>query len=374
MNGRSLKKLKRTEGPPRLRGLDISEEEASTYRRNFMRFHETGEGDKNLVPVVGINLPPSCNYDCIYCVYGSSSSIKATQGLTESEMNRLLDEAKDIGAKTIEIAGKGEPTIWPGIRRLVSRANSLGLTTVIFTNGSMLARENGFAEFLYENGVSLLLKYNSFTTEVQNKLSGTSNAARYRDGAFEKMVKLGFNRETPTRFGIETIICVDNATEILELWNFARRNNIFPFFEEVHLMGNATGLSDKPFILDQKEMKNLFESVAKLDRTQWGYYWTPHLPYMGFPCTNSEHITVDETGEVASCFEYQKGEGNIKDRSLLEIIGSSDYLYRVRKIREEKGSEETCRDCSCETGKGTCSSMSTESVKNDQLRHLPVIN
>ncbi|MCX6776298.1 MAG: radical SAM protein [Candidatus Micrarchaeota archaeon] len=329
---------------PQLRGLDIAEEESREYGRNFIRFHETGRLEGGIVPILGIMVPPNCNYSCIYCQYGNDPT-KSQEGLTEREVKGVLDAAVQLGAKTIEIAGVGEPTIWAGLPHLLREASERGLRTVIFTNGAALASNDELMKLLFEDNASLLLKFNSFKDDIQDFLCGTKRAHEWRDRSFQKAVEVGFNRETPTRLGIETVICAQNRDEILALWNFARERNVFPFFETLHATGRALVEMDT-IKVSQADLKSIFEAVAHEDKRKWGYEWTPYMPYLGFSCTVYDHVIVNHDGRVASCFDFGISEGNIKKKTLVEIVKGSERLYRIRKLREEFNRFITCRDAS----------------------------
>ncbi|MGV8176353.1 MAG: radical SAM protein [Candidatus Bilamarchaeaceae archaeon] len=290
---------------------------------------------------MGLASPGLCDYRCVYCIYGSGEKM-SSEGLTGAEVQYVLSQAKSLGAKTIEIAGKGEPTLWPGFRPMVSQANSLGLTVVLFTNGRCLSHDHDFFKFLLDNDVSVILKFNSFNDAVQNFLCGNKRAARYRDAALDHAFALGFNKGVNTRLGFETVICRQNIDEIPVLWEFARQNNIFPFFEALHLGGRA--LNNRDISVNLDDLFSLFKSIAALNKAKYGYVWLPKLPYLGFSCTVSEHIVINEDGSVSPCFEFPGTGGNIRTNTLIDILRDSELIYHIRKTREQANKDITCRD------------------------------
>ena len=48
----------------------------------------------------------------------------------------LFKEARDLGAKVVDVVGSGEPTLDPNFNKLLDEAEKLGLYLVIFTHGS----------------------------------------------------------------------------------------------------------------------------------------------------------------------------------------------------------------------------------------------
>lgn len=328
--------------PPMIRGLDILEEESLQYAVNFVEFRKTGRIRSGIVPIVGIMAPPDCNYSCVYCIYGNSPS-KSSEGLTNEEIERLLNEAAILGAKTIEIAGSGEPTIWKGLPHLVDEAAKKNLRVVVFTNGAVIANNDGLMRMLFESGASVIIKFNSFKDDVQNFLCGHNRAHEWRDKSLQKALEIGFNREMPTRLGIESVITTMNINEISQLWHFARERNIFPFFESLHL-GGPLFKTIARLNPSYEELKELFATVAMEDKVRWGYKWEPELPYIGFPCTVYDHVLVNYDGKVSPCFEFGSRLGNVREKSLVEILRGSEMLGRIRELRLAKRGTMMCRD------------------------------
>lgn len=326
---------------PMIKGLDLSEEEAKTYRQNYIEFYHTKQLVRPIVPIIGISTPSYCNYRCIYCVTSSGESTFSE--LNEEEVEKILDTRLELGAKTIEIAGAGEPTLWPGLKPLVYKAHKKGYTIVLFTNNSIISQDNELLEFFYEHDVSLIIKYHSLNHYIHNLLTGRKDANEHKERAFQKIIDLGYNKDIPTRIGIETIITNLNLSEIPNLWRFARDNNLFPFFETIHHTGRAKD-TILPLDISYEVMTELFNGISNLDYREYGYKWEAKPPYIGFDCTVSEHIHIDERGNVLPCFEFTTIEGNIRKEDLVSILKRSELLYNIRKLKEQADKSLTCRD------------------------------
>lgn len=83
-----------------------------------------------------IQLAPTdtCNLNCNMC------SVKEREGgeLTLAQVKNLLVDFSWLGAKTVELTGGGDPTMYPMINEIIAGAASLGYTIGMITNGVVL--------------------------------------------------------------------------------------------------------------------------------------------------------------------------------------------------------------------------------------------
>ncbi|MBF0376197.1 MAG: radical SAM protein [Desulfamplus sp.] len=322
---------------PLLKGFDITDKESEVYRTNYIDFFKTHNLDKPIVPIIDIYAPAYCNYLCPYCF--TCAEAKTSDELNEDEIARIFFSAKKIGVKTIGLTGLGEPTIWKKIRYLVELANAHGFVTVIYTNNSVLAKNDDLLNFFFEHNVSLLLKYNSINPETHNYLCGNKDAYHHREILVKKIFDIGYNKSIPPRIGIESVICELNKNEIKDMWHFARTNNIIPYFEIVGEGGRSA--SFKSLIIPTSEMRNIFNEMAEFDFINYGYKWNAQLPYLANTCMLSNHLLIDEKANVLPCFNLPV-QGNIKNDDLISILKKSILLYTIREQSQLKKQMLTC--------------------------------
>lgn len=74
----------------------------------------------------------ACPQDCIFC-YAGSSTVQ-THGLTDQEIQRILEDASSAGIRAIDWLG-GDPLVRPGWYELMCRADELGLVNNVWTSG-----------------------------------------------------------------------------------------------------------------------------------------------------------------------------------------------------------------------------------------------
>jgi MoaA/NifB/PqqE/SkfB family radical SAM enzyme len=332
---------------PILKGYDISTSESVEYAQNYVTSFESGHfiSDK-LVPMMGVFCPNKCNLNCLFC--SSSANTPPYPSLSRSLLSQLVQECAEIGVKTIEIAAMGEPTLWKDLLFLSDLTSQNGMVLVFFSNGLVFADDQlccqvhgmdsqAFIERLFNNNVSILLKKNSNRPEIYDFMADMNGAYQDSEVAFYKLMKRGFNASTPTRLGFACVIIKQNASQVIELWQWARENNIFPFVESLQRIGRADCESCyEGLCLWQSEILELYRSLADLDQREYGIFWMPQLPYAGFPCTVFDHLAIDNQGMVRPCFKFLLDEdicGCVHESSLQQVILSSSRLYEIRKRR-----------------------------------------
>lgn len=88
---------------------------------------------------ISIQLAPTdkCNLDCIFC------SVKKREGnqLSFECACNTITELTQLGAKTLEITGGGDPTLYPFINELIEFGMNLGLKVGLITNGLLLNKK-----------------------------------------------------------------------------------------------------------------------------------------------------------------------------------------------------------------------------------------
>lgn len=85
----------------------------------------------------------TCNYRCQMCLWHVKEQalydkVTDQKVLGANEWNEVLDQAKEMGTKTIIFSGGGEPLMRSDVSEIINYAKSLNLSTMIYTNGSRL--------------------------------------------------------------------------------------------------------------------------------------------------------------------------------------------------------------------------------------------
>lgn len=277
-----------------------------------------------------------CNYRCKYCYVGDPTH--GMQELSGDESRDVILQAKELGARKIIILG-GEPMIYPQIREMLAFIRGHGLDAEMFTNGTNMTPE--MAKYLYDLGVQVVLKMNSFDETIQDELAGTKGAHKIIQAAFKNLRDAGFPSEGHF-MAVSTIICSRNLPEIVTMWKWLRDQTIVPYFEIMTPQGNAT--RNDGLDVELPVLQKVFDQLSEIDRSRYGYEWDPQPPLVGSRCLRHQFSCLVNTfGFVMPCVGVTTPVGNIRERKLAEILHDSEIIQDLRCY--EKTIRGPCGDC-----------------------------
>lgn len=282
-----------------------------------------------------------CDLNCPYC-YRAESYMrlkrKFPDELSLEELTILIDEIKDLGTKTINVVGAGEPLIDSRFWFIIEYISKNGITPVVFTNGGKIDKNT--AKRLYDLGASVIIKINSFNEKIQDFLVNKPGYTKRRNVGLKNLIETGFNKpdsngDYQTRLGIDSIICKQNKDEILDILRFCRENNIMPLIKTFIPTGRTAETTDME--ISEKEFFEISERAQKIDKDEFGIEYGRLFPYLGgVPCTqNGVSIFVSITGDIKNCPGQTKYYGNFRTKHLKYVV--------ERMINENFNSELTCQ-------------------------------
>lgn len=276
----------------------------------------------------------SCPWNCTFCFTEDPANAAGRKRRLENEMTlserlALIDAVASLGARSINFVGAGEPTIDPHFWHLLERMIEHDITPIIYTEASLRLTNKSWVRRLYEMGATVVLKVNSFfNEEYQNAVVqggrglapfGTNSYAAKRNEAIKLLIEEGFTDSEPTRLAFDTIVCKQNAGEVIALHKYARARNIFVLFVGYIPSGrSADGIHDA---LSRAEQFALFDEIAKVDRETFGILHRSKFPYSGgVPCSmRGTGLYVKITGEVFDCPGELFSLGNSRSEPLATI-------------------------------------------------------
>lgn len=271
-----------------------------------------------------------CPWNCAFCF--TEDPKNPSKRRLSNEMNleqrlRLIGEAADLGARTINFVGAGEPTIDPDFWTLIQEMNRRNIQPIIYTEGTLRLLQVDFASRLFDSGATVVLKVNSLVNEeYQNAIvrgnGRNKNASMYtarRNQVIDLLLKLGFADSNPTRLAFDTILTCQNAEEVYDIHRFARQNNIFVLFVGYLPSGRSSdGISDA---LSRSEQFHIFDQLAQIDKREFDLTHASIYPYAGgVPCSiRGTGLFIKITGSVFDCPGELISLGNFKTETLTEI-------------------------------------------------------
>lgn len=290
-------------------------------------------GNRMLNPAIelGTNM---CPWNCDFCFTESPENIDGQKKRLAHELSieqrlALIDEVAELGGRSINFVGAGEPTIDPDFWRIVERIGQKGMTPIIYSEASLKLKNRDFSKRLFDSGATVVLKVNSLeNAEYQDRvLRGIRTKpgipqfsyTKEREVALEILFDLGFNKTVPTRLAFDTIICRENLLEIEQIHRFARKNNIFVLFVNYLPSGRTT--DGHTGAISWQEQHNVFRQLARIDQEEYGLKHATHFPYAGgVPCTiRGLGLFIKIQGEVYDCPGESLAFGNVKQTPLKEL-------------------------------------------------------
>lgn len=149
-----------------------------------------------------VALSELCNLRCAMCRRPSEP-----HQLEAAVVNRVMEEARDIGLSTISFCG-GEPFVHPDFMEICTHAIDLGLKVQLVTNGTLVRGHH----------LDRLTGLDCVTVSI-DALPETHDRIRGLKGTFDKAVRaLNLAADRGITTGTNTVIQRENAEQILPLY------------------------------------------------------------------------------------------------------------------------------------------------------------
>ncbi len=279
-----------------------------------------------------------CNLRCVYCY--SEAGVARPGELSFAELTGVVDQAQDLGARKIIILGGGEPLLYDRLFDLLEYIRGSRMSVSVFTNGTLVTPD--MARRLFELEIGVVTKRNSARPEIQDYLAAFAGAFDLMNRGLCNLREAGYPaRNAP--LGFATIVCRHNLKEIPALWVEAREAGITPYVVALTPQGRA--METEGLHVAPHELKELFEILAEIDATRYGFTWEPHPPIAGMACRRHFYsCTVDSCGFVLPCVGVDVPVGNVREKPLDEILRTSAVIQALRSMEKHiKGACASCR-------------------------------
>ncbi|MFH1225334.1 MAG: radical SAM protein [Candidatus Diapherotrites archaeon] len=278
--------------------------------------------NNGLVLPVDFALPGKCLNSCVYCGYYQVN----TEGkLKTDEIKNIIGQLSELKAKSLRIVGEGEPFLRKDILELLEYAHSRGIKSVVFSCGDVLGNDELAKKIhgisgeqiigkLKELGVTIILKYEK---EFQDDISGRQGYSAMRNTALARLIKAGFNRESPTRLAFGTVMTRYNKEYIPKVYEFALRQNIFPLLCPLMPIGKMRDKKERDKVkLNAEEVNEIAVELHKINH-RFG------IPYRGpsdfpgtIPCFIAKFgMYLTDVGDIYPCVAEEK-IGNTREMQL----------------------------------------------------------
>lgn len=296
------------------------------------------KADERLIPFsVMLELTRRCNLACRHCYLSGAQE-------TQTPLNRILeliDELKQAGCLFLTITG-GEPLMHDGFSEVLERADSSGLVTSLFTNGTLMTPD--IADKLSQfNIMDVSLSIYGASGKTHDRMTGTA-------GSFDRTInaaKILKGKGLSVIF--KALVTSDNFPEYEQMLALAKQLDI-PYNLDPLITpcddGNSRPLA---FRLGDEELKELY---------------SVQIPYHKSQISNPEascsfgrsHCAISATGDVYPCIQLPRSAGNINRQRFIDIWQHSEWLKEVRAF--SAGKVASCRKCSASLSCRLCPGLS----------------
>ena len=331
------------------------------YGTVFSEADKQAAREQHRLLFISIMLNPVCNLACPDCYVGISgrNGDRGGVGRTHTYLGlqrrrTVLEEARALGARTLRIAGEGEPlldrTFWP----LVDHAKALGMDVFFFTNGTLI--DSAMAERIASYGnLTPVVKFSGCPAFMepftgQKRMFGEDRFVAH-DGMLipmyvKNLIDVGVNsldHRGQTKLGIEFLLRKANYGYAFDIFRWSRRNAIVPYFEQNLEAGSAMRWSSyRTERVSDVDAFRLSCRLQAIDNEEFGIDWIPSIPYLvGGICETEKsgckkytyNLVVSSNGACNPCYAAYYDLGNVRHQSLEEIM---KHPIRIKLLQEPR--------------------------------------
>jgi len=299
-----------------------------------------------------------CNQSCSFCSESAGKALPDEMPL-ERQL-ALIREAAEFGLRSIHFSG-GEPTVHPGLPKMIEMAAKSGIDSRVISNGYRLSRDK--IRQYKDAGLDAIMFSVDGLEMNHNCLRGMPDA--YRN--VTKAVEISLEEGIKTRVN-------------MVIWR-VNENDIIPLMKECEALGvdifsaflgcpTGRGKSMAPMLLTSWQWRNILKNVKLTIQTsrpkmqvvfEKGDCWLLEEPVLdmntihgcGAGCarlaTQNEYIIVRSDGNIYPCVFFMQAapplasiKGDSLKRALQKKVGQYFYEKIARPLPE-------CVDCECVT-------------------------
>lgn len=320
---------------------------------------ETIRWNKGKLLTLDIDFGSYCSLNCPFCFRINNSIDEEKKELEYDDLVRIVLEAKKLGLRSVKFLGKGDPFENKKFLDFLRFLHAQQIIPLVFTKGHVLGDDKAVFKYFSQYGiftgkdlaqelknlnVSIMLGFNSFSSDKQNRMVGRKNSdyTEVRNRALELLVSAGLNRGNPTSLALAiNPITIWNIDEAFEVYKWGRLRNLYCIVTPSMISGRAKDKTWVAITPPKSQLEDLYSKIYKFNietglQTKEQVFNEGISAYAGgHPCNQvATGMYVSLNGVVLSCpGSEERIEGNIWKESLTEIWhNSSNKRKRAGKF------------------------------------------
>lgn len=318
----------------------------------FARNKNRGEAMLMMPEIVRLNiqLTKKCNQRCCSC---NSYELDCGNELALDEFKRVIQEATTMFAiKNIAFTG-GEPTLFPDFCSLASFARSYSPFVSVTTNGYYCSTRQRTKELVYAGVNRFSFSYHGV---------GIHDDFTRVKGCEERLIKAidwlnEEKRKNDIYIKVGTLFTGDNIQDVEKVLDFAESKDsdlyIEVFDDRISLFSSSLLSEEKKRIVEEAVLNKALEKILswkKLGRrvlidkrgVDFINQWFKGEILLGeCPLWNTD-IYIESNGSVRTGCWVLPAVGNIREKSLEEIVNGEQYKKNIENMKLRK-----CNGCTC---------------------------
>jgi len=307
-------------------------------RNHFQRIVYKSKG----VYQAQIALTNLCNAACVFCFRGNQDH---TNEMSDEKLLELLYDLKKLNCTEIQLSG-GEPTLRKNWREVIKLSRSLGISTILTTNGTVLTSDD--IDFIHKSYLNKVLLSLHSLDDKTNKM-----IMNYNYDVNKLVDKILYMKEK----GVNVVVsCVLNKFNIDSFSEFEA------FFMNHDITVNAA-LSHATY---DKDKNNHLEDFQPSDAQIENFYLSnPHRNFenKNTICAAGRDVAfIDCDGKVYPCSQTRIELGDIFKNSLKDIITNSPSKKVFEMVRYEQFVE--CNNCEVNSSCDNCIGINEAETKS----------
>ena len=294
----------------------------------------------------------NCNSKCITCTYWEKTY---RDELTLEEIISSMEQLRNLGVAEIMFTG-GEPTLRMDLSEMVQAAHEIGFEQIGITTNSLSLSETRLRNLLNAGLTEIVLSFEG--PELHDEIRGVNGNTKKVFNLLSTLTTLrDLGQYQTLDIRLATTVMNKNFREIPKVLDIARKHGVMLFLNliddgtyffrgtdsNLFAMENTEDynqLIDDLIVAKISEPKLIGNSISALEYAR-RYFSDPkqseipcYLGYIG--------CEVDANGDVFSNCWGLPPVGNIRKRSLTEILCDDNYKSRCQAMYNKR-----CDGCSC---------------------------